>query len=148
MKLTRYTDYAMRVLIHLGSRDDGNGGGLSSIAEIARVYDISQNHLMKVVQDLGRAGFVETVRGRGGGIRLGRPAKDINLGELVRHTEAGFDLVDCSTCMIQSACGLPRVLAEATRAFLTVLDNYSLVDLLDHRLDLRRLFSFEDDKQP
>jgi Rrf2 family nitric oxide-sensitive transcriptional repressor len=138
----------MRVLIHLGSRDDGDGGGLSSIAEIARVYDISQNHLMKVVQDLGHAGFVETVRGRGGGIRLGRPAKDINLGELVRHTEAGFDLVDCSTCMIQSACGLPRVLAEATRAFLTVLDNYSLVDLLDHRLDLRRLFSFEDDKQP
>jgi Rrf2 family nitric oxide-sensitive transcriptional repressor len=145
MKLTRYTDYAMRVLIHLGSRDDGSGDGLSSIAEIARAYDISQNHLMKVVQDLGRAGFVETVRGRGGGIRLGRPPRVINLGELVRHTEAGFDLVDCSSCKIAQACTLPRVLAEATRAFLSVLDNYSLADLLDHKLDLRRLFSFEDE---
>ncbi len=140
MKLTRYTDYAMRVLIHLGSSDDR----LSSIAEIARAYDISQNHLMKVVQDLGHAGFVETVRGRGGGIRLGRLPMDINLGELVRHTEAGFDLVDCSACMIAPACTLPRVLAEATRAFLGVLDRYTLADLLDHKLDLRRLFSFED----
>ena len=140
MKLTRYTDYAMRVLIHLGSSDHR----LSSIAEIARAYDISQNHLMKVVQDLGHAGFVETVRGRGGGIRLGRLPMDINLGELVRHTEAGFDLVDCSACMIAPACTLPRVLAEATRAFLGVLDRYTLADLLDHKLDLRRLFSFED----
>lgn len=139
MKLTRYTDYAMRVLIHLGTRGDE----LSSIAEIARVYDISQNHLMKVVQDLGHAGFVETVRGRNGGIRLGRPADRINLGELVRHTEGGFDLVDCSSCMIAPACTLPRVLAEATRAFLAVLDKYTLVDLLDHRTDLRRLFAFE-----
>jgi Rrf2 family nitric oxide-sensitive transcriptional repressor len=140
MKLTRYTDYAMRVLIHLGSSDDR----LSSIAEIARAYDISQNHLMKVVQDLGHAGFVETVRGRSGGIRLGRLPMDINLGELVRHTEAGFDLVDCSACMIAPACTLPRVLAEATRAFLGVLDRYTLADLLDRKLDLRRLFSFED----
>lgn len=140
MKLTRYTDYAMRVLIHLGSSDDR----LSSIGEIARAYDISQSHLMKVVQDLGHAGFVETVRGRSGGIRLGRLPKDINLGELVRHTEVGFDLVDCSTCMIAPACTLPRVLAEATRAFLGVLDRYTLVDLLDHKLDLRRHFSFED----
>ncbi len=140
MKLTRYTDYAMRVLIHLGSSDDR----LSSIAEIARAYDISQNHLMKVVQDLGRAGFVETVRGRSGGIRLGRAPTDIPLGKLVRHTEAGFDLVDCSTCKIAPACTLPRVLAEATRAFLGVLDQYTLADLLDHKLDLRRLFSFED----
>lgn len=141
MKLTRYTDYAMRVLIHLGS----HGDELASIAEIARAYDISQNHLMKVVQDLGHAGFIETVRGRNGGIRLGRPASEINLGALVRHTEAGFDLVDCSTCMIAPACTLPRVLAEATRAFLGVLDHYTLVDLLDHRLDLRRLFAFEDE---
>ncbi|HLZ78026.1 MAG TPA: Rrf2 family transcriptional regulator [Sphingomonas sp.] len=141
MKLTRYTDYAMRVLIHLGTRDDGQSGGLSSIAEIARAYDISQNHLMKVVQDLGRAGFVETVRGRHGGIRLGRKPEEINLGELVRHTEAGFDLVDCAHCVIAPACGLTGVLAEATRAFLAVLDKYTLVHLLDRRSQLRTLFA-------
>lgn len=141
MKLTRYTDYAMRVLMHLGTRDDGQGGGLSSIAEIARAYDISQNHLMKVVQDLGRAGFVETVRGRHGGIRLGRKPEEINLGELVRHTEAGFDLVDCAHCVIAPACGLTGVLAEATRAFLAVLDKYTLVHLLDRRSQLRQLFA-------
>ncbi len=141
MKLTRYTDYAMRVLMHLGTRDDGQDGGLSSIAEIARAYDISQNHLMKVVQDLGRAGFVETVRGRHGGIRLGRKPEEINLGELVRHTEAGFDLVDCAHCLIAPACGLTGVLAEATRAFLAVLDKYTLAHLLDRRSQLRQLFA-------
>lgn len=137
MKLTRYTDYAMRVLMHLGTRDDG----LASIAEIARAYDISQNHLMKVVQDLGRAGFVETVRGRNGGIRLGRKPEDINLGELVRHTEAGFDLVDCAHCVIAPACGLTGVLAEATQAFLAVLDKYTLLHLLDRKSQLRQLFA-------
>ncbi len=137
MKLTRYTDYAMRVLMYLGTRDDG----LASIAEIARAYDISQNHLMKVVQDLGHAGFVETVRGRNGGIRLGRKPEEINLGELVRHTEAGFDLVDCAHCLIAPACGLTGVLAEATRAFLAVLDKYTLVHLLDRRSQLHQLFA-------
>jgi Rrf2 family nitric oxide-sensitive transcriptional repressor len=136
MKLTRYTDYAMRVLIHLAVSDSD----LSSIAEIARAYDISQNHLMKVVQDLGAAGYVETLRGRNGGIRLGRPADQINVGELVRHTEAGFDLVDCPNCLIAPACGLPRILNEATAAFLGVLDKYSVADLVGRRHDLRALF--------
>jgi Rrf2 family transcriptional regulator, nitric oxide-sensitive transcriptional repressor len=136
MKLTRYTDYAMRVLIHLAVNDRD----LASIAEIARAYDISQNHLMKVVQDLGGAGYVETVRGRNGGIRLGRPADQINVGELVRHTEAGFDLMDCPHCLIAPACGLTRVLNEATAAFLGVLDKYSVADLVGRRPDLRALF--------
>ena len=140
MKLTRYTDYAMRVLMHLAARDEG----LSSIAEVARVYGISQNHLMKVVQDLGKAGYVETVRGRSGGIRLGRPAGEINIGALVRHTEEWHELVDCSTCLIAGACVLPRVLDEATRAFLGVLDKYTLADLLDRRAGLRRLFGIEE----
>lgn len=137
MKLTRYTDYAMRVVIHLGS----HGEGLSSIAEIARAYAISQNHLMKVVQDLGRAGFIETVRGRNGGIRLGRPPAEINLGALVRHTEGGFALVDCSDCVVAPACGLPGILGEATRAFLAVLDKYTVADLLGRRSQLRDLFA-------
>lgn len=141
MKLTRYTDYAMRVLIHVGTHD----GRLSSIAEIARTYGISQNHLMKVVQDLGRAGFIDTLRGRNGGLRLGRPADQINIGALVRHTEGGFDLVDCSACRIATACGLPKVLAEATRAFLDVLDRYTLAEVLDRRSDLHAIFALTRD---
>src|ERR1700761_7282470 len=136
MRLTRYTDYAMRVLIHLGAREDE----LSSIAGIARAYGISQNHLMKVVQDLGKAGYVATQRGRGGGIRLARPAAEINLGAVVRHSEEGFQLVDCDDCLIAPACSLPRVLNEAVGAFLAVLDQYTLEDILVRRHDLRALF--------
>src|SRR5215470_8528695 len=96
MRLTRYTDYAMRVLLYLGARPDK----LFSIAEISRAYGISQNHLMKVVNDLVREGYAASVRGRFGGVRLGRPAEEINVGDVVRHTEEGFDLVDCGSCVI------------------------------------------------
>jgi len=138
MQLTRFTDYSIRVLIHVASRRDDE---LSSIQEIADAYDISRNHLMKVVVDLGRAGFLETIRGRAGGLRLGRPADTINLGELVRQTEQSLKLVDCSSCLIAPSCVLPRILAEATRAFLAVLDRYTLADLLrDRSGDLRALF--------
>lgn len=141
MRLTRYTDYAMRVLLHLAARHDGD---LSSIGEIAKLYDISQNHLMKVVQDLGKAGFVRTVRGRGGGIALARPADQIVIGQVVRQTEEGFQLVDCTNCMIAPACTLPRVLNEATAAFIAVLDKYSLEDLLDQRHQMRALFGITE----
>ncbi len=137
MHLTRYTDYAMRVLLHVGARDEGD---LSSIQEIADVYGISKDHLKKIVQDLAQAGFVETVRGRTGGLKLGRPAAEITIGQIIRHTETGFDLVDCSSCLIAPACTLPRILAEATRAFLDVLDRYTLADILQRRTDLRGLF--------
>jgi Rrf2 family nitric oxide-sensitive transcriptional repressor len=140
MRLTRYTDYAMRVLLHLAARDDG----LSSIGEIAGLYKISQNHLMKVVQDLGKAGFVRTVRGRGGGVALARPADQIIIGQVVRQTEEGFQLVDCDGCVIAPACTLPRVLNEATAAFMAVLDKYSLEDLLDQRHQMRSLFGITD----
>lgn len=137
MQLTRYTDYAVRVLLHVGARETEQR---SSIAEIAQVYGISRNHLMKVVQDLGQAGFLTTVRGRGGGLQLGRPAEDISIGEIVRHTETGFDLVDCTSCIVAPACSLPRILNEATAAFLAVLDRYTLADVLSRRADLRGLF--------
>jgi Rrf2 family transcriptional regulator, nitric oxide-sensitive transcriptional repressor len=137
MQLTRYTDYAVRVLLHVGARDEGD---LSSIGEIAEVYGISRNHLMKVVQDLGQAGFLTTVRGRGGGLKLGRPAGEITIGSIVRHTETGFDLVDCSSCIIAPACSLPKIVNEAVGAFLAVLDRYTLADVLNRRADLRGLF--------
>jgi len=137
VQLTRFTDYSVRVLLHVGARDEGD---LSSIAEIAQTYDISRNHLMKVVQDLGQAGFLDTVRGRNGGLRLGRPANEITVGQIVRHTETSFQLVDCTTCIVAPACTLPRVFNEATQAFLAVLDRYTLADALVRRDDLRHIF--------
>lgn len=145
MRLTRYTDYAMRVLLYLASQSDDR---LSSIGEIARGYGISQNHLMKVVNDLVRAGYIESVRGRFGGIRLARHADTINVGQVVRHTEDDFDLVDCDRCVIAPACGLTGVLHEATSAFLAVLDSYSLADVQAGRKDLLRLFGLSSETAP
>ncbi len=136
MKLTLFTDYAMRTLLYLGARPDR----LCSIGEVAQAYRISQNHLMKVVNQLARSGHVESVRGRSGGIRLGRPPEEINIGAIVRETEDGFDLVDCGSCVVAPACGLTGVLQEALAAFLAVLDRYTLADLLTRRRDLAWLF--------
>ena len=140
MRLTRYTDYAMRVLLYLGARPEK----LCSIAEISSAYSISQNHLMKVVNDLARAGYVTSVRGRSGGIRLGAAPEAINVGAVVRHTEDGFDLVDCPNCLLAPACGLTGALGEALAAFMAVLDRYSLADLLVRRGDYRRLFGLSE----
>jgi len=137
MRLTRYTDYAMRVLLYLGARADR----LCSIAEVSRAYGISQNHLMKVVNDLARQGYVESVRGRFGGIRLGHPPEAINVGAVIRHTEDDFDLVDCGSCIIAPACGLTGALHEALAAFMAVLDGYTLADLLARRPDFSALFA-------
>ncbi|WP_293881988.1 Rrf2 family transcriptional regulator [Sphingomonas sp.] len=137
MRLTRYTDYALRVLIYLGTRPDT----LCSIAEISRAYDISQNHLMKVVNDLVNAGYLASARGRFGGIRLAKPAAEINVGAVVRHTEDGFDLVDCGECIIAPACGLTGALRQALAAFMRVLDGYTLADLITKPAELNLLFS-------
>ena len=138
MKLTRYTDYALRVLMHLGAQPDR----LASISEMARTYRISQNHLMKVVHDLRKQGYLESVRGRSGGVRLARPAQEIPIGEVVRHTEGGFDLVDCDSCVIARACSLTGALRQALAAFMQVLDNYTLADMIAERQDgLRQLLA-------
>ena len=129
MRLTRYTDYSLRCLMYLGL----HGPGLTSIGEIATAYGISAHHLTKVVHELGRSGMVETVRGRGGGIRLARPAAEIGIGAVVRATEESFALVDCfgtEGCAIAGPCQLAPALSEALEAFLAVLDRYSLADLL------------------
>jgi Rrf2 family nitric oxide-sensitive transcriptional repressor len=139
MRLTRYTDYAMRVLIYLGAQP----GKVCSIGEIARAYGISQNHLMKVAHELGKAGYIEGVRGRTGGIRLARPADRINVGAVVRSTEEGFELADCGSCLIAPACGLSGVMDEALAAFMAVLDRYTLADLLKKRTKLLGLFTNE-----
>jgi Rrf2 family nitric oxide-sensitive transcriptional repressor len=146
MRLKSYTDFALRVLMHLAAKPDR----LVSIGEIARTYRISHNHLTKVVHDLRKQGFLDAVRGRSGGIRLARPARDISVGEVVRHTEAGFDLVDCASCVIAPACALTAALHEARMAFMNVLDGYSLADLVEEqRSALRELLaSFDKLRSP
>lgn len=136
MRLTRFTDYSLRVLAYLGAHPERT----CSIAEIAHAYDISQNHLMKVVHGLRQQGFVKSVRGRSGGVRLARPAGEINVGDLVRRTEDDFRLVDCSECVIAPGCGLIGTLRQALGAFMTVLDNYTLADMVGERANMAELF--------
>jgi Rrf2 family nitric oxide-sensitive transcriptional repressor len=130
MRLTTYSDYALRVLMYLALKSDG----LSTIAEIAGSYKISEAHLMKVVHQLGVAGYIETVRGRGGGLRLAKPAETIGLAEVIRTTEPDMAIVSClkplnAPCMINPSCVLKRVLERAQRAFMEVLEGYTLADL-------------------
>lgn len=138
MRLTRHSDYAMRVLLYLGSRPDER----CSIADISTAYDISRNHLMKVVNSLVNAGFLVSARGRHGGIHLADAPQNIRVGAVIRHTEDSFALVDCEHCLIATACALTCVLREAVDAFLTVLDGYTLADLLaGNSTDLSRLLT-------
>lgn len=131
MRLTSFTDYSLRVLIYLGLRRER----LATIAEIAAAYGISKNHLMKVVHHLGQQGYIDTLRGKSGGIRLARPPAEINLGELIRATEASTVLVECfapdaSECRIEPVCALRGILERSLKAFYAVLDDYTLADVL------------------
>jgi Rrf2 family nitric oxide-sensitive transcriptional repressor len=140
MRLTSYTDYALRVLIYLGVKAE-----LSTITEITDAYGISRNHLVKVVHDLGRRGYVHTLRGKHGGIRLAQPAAEICVGHLVRELEEDMRLVECfdeaaiGGCRIEPACVLRHVLHGALQAFLAELDRYSLADLLVSERNLANL---------
>jgi len=141
MRLSRHTDYALRVLIHLAVRPDR----LASIGEIARAYGISENHLMKVVNMLAHAGLVRTVRGRGGGIALARPAKEISVGAVIRQSEPDLKLAECGSCRIENACGLTGAVGKALGAFLKVLDSYSIADVTTKRDELAALLGLERD---
>lgn len=131
MRLTSFTDYSLRTLLHLGTNRDR----LVTIQEIADTHQISKNHLMKVVYQLGLGGFVETVRGRNGGLRLKREPSEINLGAVVRATETDFFMAECfspngSTCPLDGNCRLKHALATATNAYLASLDTQTLAMLL------------------
>lgn len=139
MRLSSFSDYSLRVLMYLGV----HAGRLVTIAEIGSAYGISVNHLTKVVHQLGRLGYVETVRGKGGGIRLGKPPAEIRLGEVIRQTETDWALVECFStgagCQIHAACRLPPILDEALAAMFKVLDSYTLADLLQSPGDLTKM---------
>ena len=130
MRLTLHTDFALRVLIQVGL----NGGKLTTIKDIAQTFAISKAHLMKVVNDLSQKGYLDTVRGRSGGIRLMREPRDINIGDVVRDTENQLDVIGClehkGYCPIERVCVLRGALQSATDAFLEVLDGYTLADLI------------------
>jgi Rrf2 family nitric oxide-sensitive transcriptional repressor len=140
MRLTAYTDYSLRLLMFVAVK----GERLSTIEEVSKAYGISHNHLMKVAHRLGQEGFLETVRGRKGGLRLGRAPERISLGQVVRTMEEDMDLVECFAvaqggCVISGPCRLNGVLREALRAFLTVLDGYTLADLVARPASLSKL---------
>lgn len=150
MRVTTFTDYCLRTLMYVGAKE---GGQRSTIEEIARSYGISNNHLRKVVFQLGQLGYLKNMRGKGGGICLAKDPQAINLGALVRQTEEGAALVECfmSTgpgCRIQSACVLRGVLGEALHAFYAVLDGYTLADLLAPRRRLADLLGQPPRGQP
>jgi Rrf2 family nitric oxide-sensitive transcriptional repressor len=149
MHLTTYTDYSLRVLIYLGVRSDE----LVTIRQISDHYGISNNHLLKVVHQLGLQGFIETVRGRNGGLRLARPASQIVIGDVVRKMEQDMALVHCfasngtaergTDCKIVSACVLKGVLNKALLAFLEVLDQHTLAELVVPKAKLAELLMAE-----
>jgi len=131
MRLTSYTDYALRTLIYLAANRDR----LVTIQDIADLHGIAKNHLTKVVHQLGLLGLVETVRGRNGGLMLGRPPAEINIGAVVRATETDFLMAECFDannvgCAYSSACTLKGVLGEATAAYFRVLDGVTLESLI------------------
>lgn len=141
MKLTRYTDYSLRVLMYVGLRPDRS----ATMTEIAETYGISRNHVMKVVYELGQMGYLKTTRGKHGGIELGRNASEINIGRFVRDTEKNLEIVECfganNECLITPACVLKLALSQALNAFLGTLDKYTLADLIAPKSELQGLLA-------
>jgi len=144
MKLTGFTDYSLRVLIYLAT----DATRRATITEIAAAFDVSENHLVKVVHFLGRQGWIETVRGKGGGISLAMSPERIPIGQVVRDTEGPALPAECFSergghCAIDSCCRLKGVLGEAVRAFYSVLDRYTLEDLARNRQTLGKVLMIQ-----
>lgn len=140
MQLTQYTDFGLRTLIALGL----NPGNQLTVTRISQAYDISRHHLVKVVARLAELGYVDTLRGKGGGVRLALDPDQIRIGAVVRSMEAELGVVECleeggGRCVIAPACRLKGVLREATREFLDSLDQYTLADVLRQRQPVARL---------
>lgn len=144
MRLTTFTDYSLRTLIYLGTYKDQR----VTVGEIATAYNISKNHLMKVILFLASENYVETVRGKDGGVQLKMPPEELHIGEVVRKSEMDSVLVECfspgpSDCRIEKSCVLRGALYKATEAFYSVLDKYTLADLLVNLPVLKRMLEPE-----
>jgi len=142
LQLTRYTDYSLRVLIFLAVQEAER---LVTVSEIAEQFDIPRNHLVKIVHRLGRLGYVNTVRGKGGGIRLGAQPESIGLGEVIRSVETNLSVVECESprCPLLPSCRLKGLLDEARDAFLEVLDRHTLKDLIEQPAAMRGVLSWQ-----
>ncbi len=143
MKLTGFTDYSLRVLIYVAAQPQQR----ATIAEISRAFEISENHLVKVVHFLGKSGWLTNVRGKGGGLELAMPPELVGVGSVVRQTEGAAVVAECflehgGECAIAGICHLQGVLAEAVAAFYTVLDRYTLADLVTNRQALAKILFF------
>ena len=140
MRLTKQTDYSLRVLMHLALLPEQK----YTIRELSERYKVSKNHLMKVVNQLARLGYIKTERGRVGGLRLARPSSTIRIGAVVSDIEPTLDVIDCNAgegCILQPACKLQYALKDASRAFIRTLNNYTLADLVANEEQLLRLVS-------
>lgn len=140
MRLTSYSNYSLRVLLAAAARSPR----LTTIREVAEAFGLPQSHLVKCVHQLGTWGYLETVRGNGGGFRLGRPATSISIGEIVRRTEDGLSVVECldpetNTCPLTDRCRMSQVLRRAADAFLDVLDRLTLADVAGNEEEFRAL---------
>ncbi len=145
MRLTRQTNYAIRILMYCAA----NNGRLSRVPEIAAAYSVSELFLFKILQPLVEHGLVETVRGRNGGVRLGRPASEITLLDTVRVTEENFAMAECfesdaADCPLVDSCALNEALRKALGAFFEVLAGYSIADLVNARPSMRGLLGIEE----
>lgn len=137
MKLTSYTNYAMRCLQLAALKHPK----LVRVDDVVSIHDVSRPHIVKIVHQLGKAGYLETVRGRGGGFRLSRPAETIIVGEVVRLTEGRIDVVECfnpdtNTCPFIGICKLSKKIQEATSAFMDVLDDVTVADIASNNIPL------------
>ena len=144
MRLTRQTNYAMRILMYCAAND----GRLSRIPEIAGAYTVSELFLFKILQPLVESKLIETVRGRNGGVKLGRPAAEISLFDVVRVTEENFAMAECfendaTECPLVDSCSLNAALREALNAFFAVLSKHSIADLVAGRTDMRGLLGLD-----
>lgn len=142
MQLTNYTEYALRVLIYLGTL---NSDERTSIKEISHIFSISENHLSKIVYELGKLGYIKTIRGRNGGFQLAKSPDEIVIGKVVRHLEGDLSIVECfagreNQCVISPVCRLKPILHEALQAFIKVLDSYTLSDLIKNKIELKQIF--------
>lgn len=139
MKITQHTNYAIRMLMYCNSKS-----GLATIGEIAGFYNLSEKFLTKILSSLIRCGFVETVRGRKGGIRLARPAEEIFIGDVIQKIEENFELAECfkpgeTSCPLVNSCGLSLALSRALQGFFDILNEYTLADLTNRKTALHNL---------
>ena len=141
MQLTQFTDYSLRALIYIALKKD-----ICTIKEITEAYTISGNHMIKIIHNLAKLGLIKTTRGKNGGITLAADPAEINLGALIVKLESNFDLVPCfnkekANCCIAPVCKLKNILYEARNAFMTVLNQFTLADIVYNKIELNTLLN-------